>query len=429
LQGALAPFNALLLYGARQVGKSTLLAHLYPPDQHVHINLARDAGFAAAIDKTSSFDDFTFLLRSFYRFTPGEHPNRLLILDEAQLSEKLGGYVRFMKEDWRTQKVILTGSTLSTLFRNHEKPTGRVSEFVLRPFCFREFLVSLCEKAAISAIDKWTPDRPLSDVVHLRLIELLESYMIVGGLPEAVNAHAKATDFLKVLADVYAFYQRDFNHAVDDRWSFVYSAVMLRLAASAGDAISLSSIIEANQSSYKKLPSMLYMLEQWHQILKVDGEIHKLSKVGTQTPKRYIFDLGIRHLQNPARFSKLRLNDSTSVKREDVGGIVETFAALELFSLGGAAPPRSWSFSHQSGHVDLVQLIIGQPVAIEVKSALTTHQKHMTGLKTWHDSYPDGKLVLTNLSAGRQCEVVSERGKVVVDVVPLYALRAYLLRG
>jgi predicted AAA+ superfamily ATPase len=420
------PFNVLLLYGARQVGKSTLLEHLYPPSEHLHINLAREAGFAAAIDQTTAFDDFTFLLQSHFRFTPGEKPSRVLIIDEAQLSHKLGGYVRFMKESWPPQKVILTGSTLSTLFKNHEKPTGRVSEFVLRPFHFREFLTCLGETAAVSALDNWTPEKPLSEAVHVRLLELLETYMMVGGLPEAIDAYLTKKDFLKKLADIYAFYQRDFQHAVDERWNFIYGTIMLRLAASAGDAISLSSIIEASQPGYKQLPSLLHLLEDWHQILRVDGEIHKLSKVGTQTPKRYIFDLGIRHLQNPARFSQLRLQDSAFVKREDVGGIVETFVATELFSLGSPVSPRSWSFSHQSGNIDFVHLAGRQPIAIEVKSALKLNQKHLMGLISWQRHYPDGKLALTNLSRGGRQEVSQDGVKYNVDVVPLYALRGYL---
>ena len=421
-----APFNVLLLYGARQVGKSTLLEHLYPPAEHLHINLAREAGFTAAIDQTTSFDDFTFLLQSYFRFTPGKNPDRLLIIDEAQLSHKLGSYVRFMKEAWPPQKVILTGSTLSALFKNHEKPTGRVSEFVLRPFHFREVLACLGETSAVTAIEKWSPDQPLSDVVHTRLLDILETYMMVGGLPAAVNSHLAKRDFLKQLADIFAFYQRDFTQAVDERWNFIYGTIMLRLAASAGEAISLTSIIEANQPGYKKLPTLLQLLEDWHQILKVDGEIHKLSKVGTQTPKRYIFDLGIRHLQNPARFSRLRLQDSAFIKREDVGGIVETFVATELFSLGSPVSPRSWSFTHQSGNVDFVHLAGRQPIAIEVKAALKLNQKHLTGLTTWHAHYPDGKLVLANLSRGGIHKLSQDDANSHVDMVPLYALRVYL---
>jgi hypothetical protein len=126
------------------------------------------------------------------------------------------------------------------------------------------------------------------------------------------------------------------------------------------------------------------------------------------------------------RFSQLRLQDRAFIKREDLGGIVETFVATELFSLGSPVSPRSWSFSHQSGNIDFVHLAGRQPIAIEVKSALKLNQKHLMGPITWQRHYPDGKLVLTNLSHGGRQDVSQDGVKYNVDIVPLYALRGYL---
>ena len=80
LEDQTPPFNVILLKGARQCGKSTLLTHLFPPSEHIHINLAKEAGFAEEIDRTTSFEDFSYLIEARWGYKIGG--SRLLIFDE-----------------------------------------------------------------------------------------------------------------------------------------------------------------------------------------------------------------------------------------------------------------------------------------------------------------------------------------------------------
>ena len=97
--------NVLLVQGARQVGKSTLIAEELIRTPHLLLNLETDRIARAEIDHTKSFREFTLLLKTRYNFSPGD----ILFIDEAQESERLGHYVREMKEVWKKSKVILTG--------------------------------------------------------------------------------------------------------------------------------------------------------------------------------------------------------------------------------------------------------------------------------------------------------------------------------
>ncbi len=415
------PFNAILVSGARQTGKSTLLAHLFPPREHIHINLAYEGGFCDAIDQSENFEDFTLLLANRFALKMGS--GKILIFDEAQLSRRLGSYVRFFKEKWKNQHVILTGSTLSTLFDNNEKPTGRVVEFVLRPFNFVEFLTALEKEPLLEKIESFSPEQPLSQTVHNEMVSLLQEYLKVGGLPEVVLTYKEKKAYLDLLANIFAFYKRDFQEKLSsENLTDIFNQVFLRIAAATGSPIKLSSIIKSSSPGYRKVADVLSLLEGWHQIIRVDWETSKLSSVGMMTPKRYIFDHGIRFLQNPARFGDLNLLDTASLQREEAGGLIENFVLTELLSLASPLPIRSWAKTHQSGWVDFLFQDKKTQFAIEVKAAVKLDRKHLSALLTYQSSYPKSIPILINLGRGG---CYQKEGAKIWNI-PVYTLYSFL---
>ena len=134
----------LLLDGARQVGKTTLVDAVLAKSAKdgVRINLERDTLARSAIDDCRDFAEFEDLLLD--RFGFRGDADQVLFVDEAQESRMLGSFVRFMKEAWRQATVILSGSTLRRLFREDTRyPVGRVRHQALGPFSFSEFLQAL----------------------------------------------------------------------------------------------------------------------------------------------------------------------------------------------------------------------------------------------------------------------------------------------
>ena len=116
----------LLVEGARQVGKTTLVEHVLAGSAKptVRINLERDSLDRMAFDECRDFAAFQDLLLDRHGLRP--NADQILFIDEAQESRTLGGFVRFMKEEWPRATVILSGSTLRRLFRPHTRyPVGR----------------------------------------------------------------------------------------------------------------------------------------------------------------------------------------------------------------------------------------------------------------------------------------------------------------
>jgi predicted AAA+ superfamily ATPase len=129
--------NVLLVEGARQVGKSSLVSNALAnvESKSYALNLERDARLCSFIDECRDFRDYEALLRDRVGFDPAK--GEVLFIDEAQESRRLGGFVRFMKEEWHQVSVILSGSTLARLFREDQRyPVGRVDRIVIGSFCF-----------------------------------------------------------------------------------------------------------------------------------------------------------------------------------------------------------------------------------------------------------------------------------------------------
>ncbi len=412
------PYHCVLLSGARQCGKSTLLKHLFPTG--LHINLALEGGFTEAIDTTAHFDDFTLLVENRFGFKIGSGP--VLIIDEAQLSKKLGGYVRFFKEKWQTQQVILTGSTLSTLFDGHENPTGRVVEFTLRPFNFQEFLAATGREALLRKLKAWQPEKPLSETAHNETLMSLRDYLIVGGLPEVALTFKEGTDYQRLLGNIFALYKRDFDAQFSESDTAIFHQCFQRIAAATGSPIKNSSIIKSSSPGYTRVPRVLQTMEAWHLVLKVACETSELSRTATMVPKRYLFDHGIRYLQNPSRFAQINLQETDDPRREEWGGLIENFVLTELVSLGSVLPIKSWSKTNQSGNVDFIYSHGHQSTAIEVKLSSRFNRKHLAGLLAYHDFYKNMPLCLANLDRGG----IYQEGRVPIMNVPIYALFGYL---
>lgn len=316
----------------------------------------------------------------------------------------------------------MTGSTLTELFDGHENPTGRVVEFVLRPFNFVEFLRAVGKERLAKKLGDWRPDEPFSETLHNQYLELLNVYLKVGGLPEVVLTYKDGGDYLRTLQNIYAYYKRDFENKIGEKNGAIFEQCFQRIAVATGSAVSHASIIKSSSPGYKKLPDILSLLESWHLLIKLPVEAGKLSRVGTITPKRYVFDHGIRYLQNPARFSAMLISDLSDPRRDELGGLIESFVLTEYLSTSPIIAPRTYARTEQSGNVDFMLQHNHKLVGLEVKSAQKLNRKHLMSLDEFKIDFPESELILGNLDKGGFYK--SLRGQKITNV-PVYATHTY----
>lgn len=206
----------LVLRGARQVGKTTLVEMFAADfDHYIYLNLEeKDNAELFATDST--FDDL--LAGIFFKAKlPVDSPRTLIFIDEIQTEPKAVQTLRYFYEKRPDLYVIAAGSLLESLMGRHISfPVGRVEYMALHPCTFVEFLSAIGEEMLVSQVEKVAVPQSL----HSYTLDLFKKYMIIGGLPEVVANYAQYHDMVR-LSDVFnallSGYRDDVEKYADNR--------------------------------------------------------------------------------------------------------------------------------------------------------------------------------------------------------------------
>lgn len=184
----------LVLRGARQVGKTTLVRMFAEEfSNYIYLNLEEKEN-AALFAADYSFDDL--LSGIFFKANVRQDNRRTLIfIDEIQNEPKAVQTLRFFYEKRPDIYVIAAGSLLESLMDRHISfPVGRVEYMALHPCTFVEFLSAIGEEMLAEKVE--AVDVPQS--LHSYALELFKKYMIIGGLPEVVANYAQHRDMVRL---------------------------------------------------------------------------------------------------------------------------------------------------------------------------------------------------------------------------------------
>ena len=189
------PRKPLVIRGARQVGKTTLVNQFATQfEQYIYLNLELS-------EDKEPFENFTsiehlintvFFLKS---KTLDKKNTTLIFIDEIQEVPKALNTLRYFYELAPEISVIAAGSMLETLFDKHISfPIGRVEYKVIRPVSFPEFLSAMGETAALEQLTQV----PFATFAHTKLMRLFHTYALIGGMPEIVQHYATHKDLVRL---------------------------------------------------------------------------------------------------------------------------------------------------------------------------------------------------------------------------------------
>lgn len=188
----------LVLRGARQVGKTTLInAFGEEFDNYLYLNLEREE----EAELFNPIQDTEKLIISIYLFCnkPRKPGTTLLFIDEIQNSAKAVASLRYFYEQAPWLHVVAAGSMLENLEKQKISfPVGRVEYMALRPFSFLEYLCALGENMLVDAIRNLS----VPEAIHPKLMSLFNTYTLIGGMPEVVRTYVKNKDIVS-LNDLY----------------------------------------------------------------------------------------------------------------------------------------------------------------------------------------------------------------------------------
>ncbi len=184
----------LILRGARQVGKTTLV-HQFSERFRQYIYLNMDLPEEKAIfENARSFHELIEAI-FFIKNASKNEKDTLVFIDEIQNSPAAIKYLRYFYENKSELPLIAAGSLLETLIDNETSfPVGRVEYLAVRPFSFKEFLSAGNYINELKAIDTI----PFPDYAHDKLLGLFRKYTLTGGMPEIVKLVFEGNDIVQI---------------------------------------------------------------------------------------------------------------------------------------------------------------------------------------------------------------------------------------
>ncbi len=186
----------LVIRGARQVGKTWLVRSFAEEEKLmlIDLNLEEFPQYAALF---TTNDPKEILKNIETELNVDIIPEKsLLFLDEIQQSPQLFAKLRWFAEHMPQLPVIAAGSLLEFMLSQHamSMPVGRIEYMHLEPLSFEEFLLALGEEKLFDYINHYELSKEIPSSIHDRLIKFVKEFIIVGGMPSAVDTWLKTQD-------------------------------------------------------------------------------------------------------------------------------------------------------------------------------------------------------------------------------------------
>ena len=192
----------LVVDGARQIGKSYIIREvgkrLFP--NYIELNFAKDKNGSQVFKDANTVEEFYFQVSTIAGDKMHEKANTLVFLDEIQTYPHLLTLVKFLKEDDRFT-YIASGSLLGvTLRRTVSIPVGSLEIMHMYQLDFEEFLWAngFGESAIDEIRKKYEFGETLDENLHQRLLDLFKRYLLIGGMPDAVNKYLESRNIVEV---------------------------------------------------------------------------------------------------------------------------------------------------------------------------------------------------------------------------------------
>ena len=396
----------LILKGARQVGKTTLLQQFGKEYfRHVHSfnfeeNLALGAVFSVNLDPDHLIRELKFLQDKDIDI---EHD--LIIFDEIQACPRALTSLKYFQEKMPRMAICAAGSLLGVYLAPVSFPVGKVDILHLYPMCFEEFLLAQSDHQSVAVLNDFCFNHlDIPHMAHDHLWEQFKHYLIVGGLPEVVSTFIEYKDNLfiafqkvrekqKTLIDTYladiAKHAGPVNpmHVVR-----IFESVPSQLSKSQDGSASKYIFKGAvpGIDRYSKLVGAFDWLEKAGLIIKVSivnsGQLPFSAYAEDNVFKLYLFDVGL--LGSMSQITPKMILDYGWGSYK--GFFVENYVAQAFLA---ACTTKLYSWHEKTAEVEFLLAKDGSPIPVEVKSGWVKQAK---SVKIFSEKYHAPYYIILN---------------------------------
>ncbi len=333
----------IAVFGPRQVGKTTLLKHIYNP--------LKDSAIFLTFEDVELKILFEEDLKSFIKLYI--EPYKYIFIDEFQYAREGGKQLKYIFDTLR-KKIFISGSSVMELSVNVIRYlAGRIFVFNLYSFSFEEFL--RVKDDNLFNLYK-TFDKNISKSVSKKIYSFFDEYVVYGGYPRVVlsDGNEEKIEILKNLLSIYLL--RDIKETagiVDENKMY---KLLKALSLQIGSIVTYNELANIVGVNTVKLKEYLDIFEKVFMIKMLTPFYTNKRIEIVKNPKVYMYDLGLRNivLKN---FSKLE-------ERVDKGAILENFVFRELCE-------RDIKYYRTKNGAE-VDFIVDEQTPIEVKSHINS---------------------------------------------------------
>ncbi len=347
--------RALIIYGPRRAGKTTLLNNFLSNN---NLKYRLDSGDNIRIQELLSSQDFTRIIE----YAKGYD---LIVLDEAQMIPKIGMGIKILVDQIPKIKVIATGSSSFELANQVGEPlTGRKTTLTLYP-------VSQLELS--------------KEHNQYDLKQKLEEYLIFGSYPQVITASSKEEkiQILEELVNSYIF--KDILALQQVKGSKTLLDLLKLIAFQVGNEVSLNELATNLSIDVKTVGRYLDLLEKAFIITRLTAFSRNLRSEVVSTSKYFFLDNGVRNAII-SQFNSLDL-------RNDIGQLWENFMIIERMKARSYQNIHGYSYfwrTYGQKEIDLIEEREGKIFPFEFKWSI---KGKFSTPKEWLQAYPKSEIL------------------------------------
>lgn len=322
--------KALLVFGPRQVGKTTFVQNLIADLNKKTLSLNGDESDVLVLFENPNVTKLKSIIGD----------NEILVIDEAQRITNIGIVLKIIVDQIKTVQVIATGSSSFELANKLNEPlTGRKYEMFLYPLSFAEM------------------------VAHNGLLEekrALENRLIYGSYPEIITNPIDAKEHIKLIANSYLY--KDLFILDQVSKPVLLQKIVKALALQVGSEVNTNELSKLLQVDNKTIEKYIDLLEKAFVIFKLPALSNNVRNEIKKGRKIYFYDNGI--------INAVTGNFNPLAQRTDIGSLWENYIISERIKLlniqQGEVNYYFWRTTQQQ-EIDYIEKSTDQILACEIK--------------------------------------------------------------
>ncbi len=344
--------DIVVLHGARQVGKTSILRYIEDGLKHKgektrYIDL-EDSRYVKILD--AGVDGLLGLLTEDGLYAPGQKPEKrvFVFIDEIQYLQNPSSFLKLVRDHHSGLKLLVSGSSsfaIKSKFR--DSLVGRTVEFDVLPLSFREFL--------LFRNYSFEQSRVITEKKKDELKTLFREYALYGGYPRIVLTLEpdKKEKYLQQIVDTYV--KKDIRDLGNVRDISKFNRLLEALASQSGNLLNVNELSGTTGIARQTVEHYLFIMENTYVIRLVRPYSRNIRMELFKLPKIFFYDTGLMQMLWLKR-----------LQREIIGNVFETAIFSELAKKFGVDAVHYWRTKDKK-EVDFILTLKDEVVPVEAK--------------------------------------------------------------